>query len=329
MKAIRAHQFGEPAVLQYGTVADLTPSIDQILIKIRAIGVNPVDTYIRSGIYPMKPDLPYVPGFDAAGVIEAVGGDIRHFKPGQRVYVTGSVSGCYAEYALCEEHQVHTLPDQVTFSQGAALGIPYATAYYALMYRAHALPGDSILIHGASGAVGVAAIQISRAGGMRVIGTAGTDTGLTLVKELGAHEVLDHSIPDYLDDVMELTCHQGVNVILEMLANVNLDNDLKVLSKQGRVVVIGNRGEISINPRDIIGRDAAILGMSLFNATDSQRRQIYAAITAGLDNGTLKPIVGKQFPLSDAAEAHRKVLEPGAYGKIVLIVDVEGSKSSY
>jgi len=321
MKAIRVHQFGDLDTLQYENIDELHPAADQLLIKVRAIGVNPVDTYIRSGVHAVKPVLPYTPGYDAAGEIEAIGNKVKHFQAGQRVYLSGSLTGCYAEYALCTESQVHVLPDTVTFNQGASIGIPYATAYYALMYRAHAKPGESILIHGASGAVGVAAIQLARAAGMQVIGTAGTDAGLALIREIGAHEVLDHSIPDYLDQVTELTCHKGVNVILEMLANVNLGNDLKVLSKQGRVVVIGCRGETTINPRDIMGRNASILGMSYFNATDSQKKQIYAALTAGLGNGTLRPVIGKEFSLFDTSAAHRKVLEPGAYGKIILTVD--------
>jgi len=327
MKAIRVHQFGEPEVLQYETVDMVLPAANQILVKIKAIGVNPVDTYIRSGIHAVRPELPYTPGYDAAGVIESVGNDVKHFEVDQRVYISGSITGCYADHALCTEDQVHCLPRSVTYRQGAAIGIPYATAYYALMYRAHTMPGETILVHGGSGAVGIAAIQFARAAGMRVIATAGSDAGKTLVKEVGAHEVLDHSAPDYLDQVMELTCGQGVNVILEMLANANLNNDLKALSKQGRIVVIGCRGEVNINPRDIMVRDAAILGMSFFNASDRQKAQIYSAITAGLDNGSLKPVIGKEFTLPEAAQAHQSVLESGSYGKIVLYLGNKISKN--
>jgi len=321
MKAINIHQFGGPEVMQLETVDELLPSADQLLIKIKAIGVNPVDTYIRSGVYPVKPDLPFTPGFDAAGVIQSAGKDIKHHKVGQRVFLTGSVSGCYAESALCHEAQVYPLPEQVTFAQGAAIGVPYGAAYYALNFRAQAKPGEILLVHGASGAVGIAAIQLARAAGMTVIGTAGSESGRALVSEVGAHDILDHTVPDYLDETMELTCHQGVNVILEMLANVNLEKDLKVLSKHGRVVVIGSRGTVTIDPRDTMGRDAAILGMSLFNASDQQKRQIYTAIGAGLENGTLNPVIGKKFKLSEAAEAHLSVLSPGAYGKTVIEVD--------
>lgn len=320
MKAMRVHTFGGPEVIQLETIARLQPAADQVLVKIKSIGVNPVDTYIRSGTHAVKPVLPYTPGFDAAGIVQAAGPGVKNLQEGQRVFLTGSITGVYAEYALCNTGQVYPLPDTITFSQGAAIGIPYATAYYALMYRAHTMPGETLMIHGASGAVGVAAIQLARAAGIRVIGTAGSDAGKTLIQETGAEHVLDHSIPDYLDEVMELTNHEGTNVILEMLANVNLAKDLKILSKHGRVVVIGCRGEVCINPRDIMGRDAAVLGMSLFNASDRQKSQIYAAICAGLNNGTLKPVVGKEFSLDEAAEAHQYVLQQGAYGKVVLRV---------
>lgn len=321
MKAICVDRFGGPEVLNFTTIDELLPAPHQLLIKIKAVGVNPVDTYIRSGTYPVKPALPYTPGFDAAGVVETIGKDITQFKPGQRVFLSGSDTGCYAESALCREDQVHPLPESITFSQGAALGIPYATAYYALMYRAHAMPGERLLVHGGSGAVGIAAIQFARAAGLRVIATAGTTAGLTLVREAGAMDVLDHSLPDYLDEIMKLTEHQGVNVILEMLANVNLGDDLKILSRGGRVIVIGCRGEATINPRDLMGRNAAILGLSLFNASTKQKQQIFAAIDAGLNNGTLRPVVGQEYALADAAAAHEHILQSGSSGKIVLRPD--------
>ncbi|MDT8420735.1 MAG: NADPH:quinone reductase [Desulfuromonadales bacterium] len=320
IKSIRIHTFGGPEVIQFETVPRQQPAADQVLVKIKAVGVNPVDTYIRAGAHAVKPILPYTPGFDAAGIIEEIGPGVKKFQEGQRVFLIGSITGTYAEYALCNLNQVYPLPDRITFSQGAAIGIPYATAYYALMYRAHTMPGETLLIHGASGAVGIAATQLARAAGIHVIGTAGSDAGKILVSETGAEHVLDHSLPDYLDEVMELTGHEGVNVILEMLANVNLGKDLKILSKQGRVVVIGCRGEASINPRDIMGREAAILGMSLFNANDRQKAQIFAAVCAGLNNGTLTPVVGKEFSLAEAAQAHQYVLQAGAYGKVVLRV---------
>ncbi|HET6371080.1 MAG TPA: zinc-binding dehydrogenase, partial [Nitrospiria bacterium] len=154
---------------------------------------------------------------------------------------------------------------------------------------------------------------------LTVFGTAGTPQGEKLVMEQGAHHVLNHRGTNYLDDLLKLTGGAGVDLILEMLANVNLGKDLTVLAPKGRVVVIGSRGRVEIDPRDTMRRDAAILGMSMPNATDMERFGIFAALTAGLENGTLRPVVGREVPLAEAARAHQMVMEPGAHGKIVLV----------
>jgi NADPH2:quinone reductase len=288
------------------------------VVNIRAVGVNPVETYMRSGNYPRKAILPYTPGADGAGVVAALGDSVNGFKVGERVYLSGSLSGTYAEQALSTEAQVHRLPDNVSFEQGAAIGVPYATAYRAMFQVAHALPAETVLIHGASGGVGTAAVQLGRAAGLTVIGTGGTEKGRTLVAEQGAQFVLDHSQPNYLDEVMKLTDGRGVDLIIEMLANVNLGKDIPLLAIKGRVVVVGNRGTVEINPRDAMSRDATIHGMTLFNCTPQDLRSIHAALVAGLENGSLRPVIGQRLPLADAARAHEEVMKPGAYGKIVL-----------
>lgn len=321
MKAIRVSQFGDPSALGLEEVPDPQPGPEQVLVRIHAAGVNPVDTYIRSGTYARKPQLPYTPGSDGAGVVKAVGAAVTTVTRGDRVYVTGTSggTGTYAELAIAEARQVHSLPDHLSFSQGAAVGVPYATAYRALFQRAHAVPGETVLVHGASGGVGTAALQIGRAFGLRMIGTAGTDRGRALVREQGAEQVLSHRAPGYLEELLKVTGGRGVDVIVEMLANVNLAKDLTVLAFNGRVVVVGNRGTIELNPREAMSRDATILGMTLFNVREAERTRIDAALNAGLRVGTLNPIVGRELPLADAPRAHEAVLEPGAYGKIVLV----------
>lgn len=319
MKAIRVDEFGGPEVMRLVDAPDPQPEAGQVLVRVHAAGVNPVDAYIRAGAYARLPPLPYTPGMDGAGVVEAIGEGVARVAPGDRVYLGGTISGAYAELALCDESQAHVLPQNVSFAQGAAVNVPYATAYRALFQRAHALPGEMVLIHGASGGVGVAATQLARAAGMKVIGTGGTEQGRKLVLEQGAHHALDHRTPDYLEQLLDLTGGRGVDVVLEMLANVNLDKDLNVLARNGRVVVIGNRGTVEINPRAAMSRDASIHGMSLLNAPASEFPVIHAALGAGLENGTLRPVVGQEMPLADAPRAHKAVMEPGAYGKIVLI----------
>lgn len=319
MQAIRIGEFGGPEVMRLEEIPAPRPGAGEIVIRVRAAGVNPVDTYIRSGTYPIKPRLPYTPGMDAAGVVETIGEGVTRVAPGDRVYTAGTTSGAYAEMALCAERQVHPLPEGLSFSQGAAVPVPYATAYRALFHRARAVAGECVLVHGASGGVGLAAVQIARAAGMVVIGTGGTPAGRDLATREGAHHVLDHRAPGYLDRAVALTGGRGVDVVLEMLANVNLARDLKILAPLGRVVVIGSRGPIEIDPRDTMTRDASILGMLLLNAGEHETDSIHAALRAGLENGTLRPVVGREMRLSEAPQAHVAVLEPGARGKIVLV----------
>jgi NADPH2:quinone reductase len=319
MKAIRIHEFGGPEVMKLEEVPDLAAGPGQVVVSVKAVGVNPVDTYIRSGAYAVKPPLPYTPGLDAAGTVEAVGEGVESVEVGERVYVAGTLRGAYAEQALCDAAQVHHLPERVSFAQGAGVNVPYATAYRALYHRAHGQSGETVLVHGASGGVGIAAVQMARAGGFTVIGSAGTDKGRKLVLEQGAHHVVDHRRDGYVEEIMTLTKGRGVDVILEMLANVNLAKDLTLLALRGRVVVIGNRGSIEINPRATMQRDLSILGLTLMNAGKEELVSIHAALVAGLESGTLRPVVGRQMPLAEAPRAHRAVMEPGAYGKIVLI----------
>lgn len=319
MKAIRVQEFGGPEQLRLEEVSDPQPASGQVLVRVHAAGVNPVDGYIRSGAHVVKPPLPFTPGMDGAGVVEGVGEGVRSFRAGDRVYVAGSLSGTYAELTLCAEHQVHPLPSSLSFGQGAGVGVPYATAYRALFLRAHAMPGETVFVHGATGGVGLAAIQLARAAGMRVIGSGGTEDGRRVALEQGAHEVLDHHAEGYLEKLSQMTGGLGADVVLEMLANVNLNRDLEIVAKRGRVVVIGSRGTIEINPRLTMTRDASILGLSLVNATKEELAMIHAALVAGLESGTLRPVVGREMPLSDAASAHEAVMQPGAHGKIVLL----------
>jgi NADPH2:quinone reductase len=320
MKAIRVHEFGVPEVLRLEEVPTPQPGADEVLVRMHAIGVNPVETYIRAGTYARLPALPYTPGNDGAGVIEQIGDSVTEFKPGDRVYTGGSLTGStYAEFALYKTTQVHRLPPSVSFAQGAAMGTPYATAYRGLFQRANAKPGETVLVHGASGGVGTAAVQLALARGLRVFGTAGSDEGRKLAREQGAHEVFDHGAPDHFEQIMNATDGRGVDVIVELLANVNLGKDLTILAKGGRVAIVGSRGHVEINPRDAMQRDVDLRGMVLPNTPPADLASIHAALVAGLENGTLRPVIGKEFPLAEAAQAHRAVMEPGALGKIILV----------
>lgn len=295
------------------------PQAGQVLVRVKAAGVNPVDTYVRAGLFGYSPQVPYTPGADAAGLIEAVGDGVTRVAAGQRVFGGRSASGAYAELATFDEAFVAPLPERISFAQGACVGIPFVTAYWALHRKAKVQPGETVLVHGASGGVGTAAVQLARAAGLSVIGTAGSPKGQALVRELGAAHVLDHRDPRHFQQVLELTGGKGVSVILEMLADQNLGQDLKILAPFGRVVVIGSRGTVEIDPREAMVREATILGTRLGNLTREEAQAIYAQLAQGLAEGALAPVVGRELPLAQAVEAHEAVMRPPAYGNFVLI----------
>jgi NADPH2:quinone reductase len=318
MRTISVEKFGGPEVLQLREVADLKPGADQLLIRVHAAGVNPVDSYIRSGSYAKLPPLPYTPGIDGAGVVQAAGAQVRGYRKGQRVYLSGSLSGTYAEQCLCLPTQVHPLPPQVSFEEGACLGIPYATASYAMFHRGGAKRGSSVLIHGATGGVGLAALQLARRAGLRVFATGGSDRGRQLLRDQGADYVFDHNQPGYHQDILESTQGGGVDLILEMLANVNLGRDLPLLALNGCVVVVGSRGAVQILPRDLMQREADIRGVMLFNAPSGILARIHSDMLSGLTEGTIKPVTRAVFPLEEAPRAAEMLMQPGAAGKIII-----------
>lgn len=325
MKAIRVHAFGGPEVLRCEEVPIPEPKAGEVLVAIHAIGVNPVDTYIRSGTYATRPALPYTPGTDAAGTVAAWGAGIQGLAAGDRVYLAGTRSGAYAEYALCDRGQVFPLPATASFDQGAALGVPCATAWRALFRRGNASAGETVLIHGATGGVGLAAVQLARAAGLRVLATGGSDEGRELVRKHGAHAVFDHHAGDY---IAQIKAQGGVDLIVEMLANVNLDRDLEMLAPCGRVAVVGNRGRVEIDPRALMQREADIRGVMLSAATGREQQSTHAGLQAALANGALVPVIGKRFALEDAAKAHVAAMAPGHLGKVVLVTAQDAQRSS-
>ena len=323
MFAIVAREFGGPDVLKLEQLPDPMPGPGQVRVRVSAVGVNPYDTYMRAGGYAINPPLPYTPGADAAGAIDLVGDGVSGFAVGDRVYVGGTAQhkayGAYASLVICAQGQVHSLPSPVSVAQGAGVNVPYVTAWRALFGRAAARAGDTVFIHGASGGVGVAATQLACAAGLTVVATAGTADGLALVTAQGAHHALNHHREGYLDELSEVTGGRGPDVILEMLANVNLDHDLSAAARSGRVVIVGNRGRVEIDPRQIMSKDISVFGLALWTVPDDELARAHRAIGAGLANGSIRPVVGQELPLKEAGRAHELVREAGARGKIVLV----------
>ena len=322
MRAIRVTSFGGPEVLTLVETPDPQPGPGQVRVRVHAAGVNPVETYIRTGTYAFKPPLPYTPGSDAAGVVDALGDGVTGLAVGDRVYMAGPMvasTGSYAELVVNDARHVHALPTSLSFAQGAAVGVACSTAWRALFQKAGAKSGETVLVHGGSGSVGTAAIQLARAAGLTVIATAGTAKGLALVTSLGAHRAIDHSLPDARAAIKAAAEGRGPDVVIEMLANVNLTADAELLAPRGRIVVVGSRGAIEFMPRLLMGKEATVYGMTLPNMTADEWRDVNAGVQAALAAGTLKPVVNREIPLAEAAQAHEAVMSGGAAGKIVLV----------
>jgi NADPH2:quinone reductase len=203
MKAIQVTEFGGPEVLKLNELPTPKPEPGQVLVKVGAAGVNPYDTFMRAGIYYIKPQLPFTPGSDGAGTVVAVGPGVESVKPGDRVYTARTITGAYAEYTLTLEAQAQRLPSNLSFEQGAGVWVPYGTAYHAIHHEANVRSSDTVLVHGASGGVGSASVQMLRAMGCTVFGTASSQVGLDLVKREGATQVFNHGKAGYTDEIME------------------------------------------------------------------------------------------------------------------------------
>lgn len=328
MKAIRVQRFGGPEVLQVETnVAVPEVTDDQVLIKVVYAGVNPVETYIREGQYSKLPELPYTPGSDAAGYVQQIGKNVSHLKVGDRVFVggasNGSNSGSYAEFIVADSTYVFPLHPRLSFAQGASLGVPFFTAYKALILRAQTKPGEKVLIHGASGAVGTAAVQIARALGAVVVGTAGTKEGMDVVSGCGAHHVFNHNHKNYEKKMVE-HLGSGFDVIIEHLANVNLGHDIQMLREGARVMIVGCRGSVSINPRHLMAPEARVQGVALGSSSAGEWTEMGAAIVAGVEAGWVNPVINREYSLDQVAQVHYDIIHSkGAKGKLVLKVSNE------
>ncbi len=318
MKVIEVKEFGDPEVMELVEKPEPAAGLGEVVVQVRAIGVNPVETYIRAGTYPKLPDLPYTPGGNVAGIISARGPDVSLWQLGDRVYSAATISGAYGEMALCRTDQVFRLPDNISFAQGAAIGVPAATAWRALFIRGRAKAGERVLVHGASGSVGQAAVQLARDAGMVVFGTAGTEQGCTLVQDLGA-QAFNHNQEGYESALLSASSGEGFDLILEMLANKNLAKDLLLLAPRGRVIIIGSRGPIEIDPRLTMGKETEIRGLAIFNATHEESVATHTALISAMERGVLLPTVSREMALEDAPLAHHLVMNDGNCGKIVLI----------
>ncbi|CEF67822.1 Quinone oxidoreductase [Strongyloides ratti] len=292
----------------------------ECLINVKFAGVNPVDTYIREGKYPVLPELPYIPGREGSGIVVQIGPAFKgQISIGDRVWFSSPRTGSCAEF--CAAKHVFPLPKEAPLEYGAVLGIAYSSAFRALFMKANITESDTLLIHGASGGVGTAAIQLAKSVGAKVIGTAGSVEGMELIKKHGCDEVYNHRTPEYINQLKE-TYPQGFSIILEVLANVNLDKDLDLVGKKGKIVIIGNRGMAQIDARKLMAKESMITGVGLAHTTPQEFPVIGSTLSTLLNQKKIFPIIQKIGKLEDLSQLHDEIMDPNVTrtGKITVSI---------
>lgn len=328
MKAIQINEFGGPEVLKTVEIDEPYPNEDEVKVKVFVTGLNPSEAYTITGTYGYNvPNLPYVPGYDATGVIEEVGSSVNHFKKGDRVFLSAFSAerntGTYAEKVVTDAKNVFRLPDNISFKEGAALGIPVFTAYKAIFLKANVRAGETVLVHGASGSVGSMAVQMAKAIGATVIGTSSTEEGRQTILDLGADHAMDHISEDNKEEVLNITNDQGPDVIIEMLANANLETDMQVIVKYGRIIIVGSRDTIEVNPRNLMTSEAIVTGMTFTYPTQKEMKEMQYGVNALLEIGAIRSLIGNEFTLDEPVEAHKSLMESSGNGRTIFVVQEE------
>jgi NADPH:quinone reductase len=321
MKAIVFDKTGGPEVMKLADVPKPEVKPGNVLIKVRAAGINFADTLFRQGQYLMQPKLPDTPGLEAAGEIEAVGAGVTGLRAGQRVAALGSKM--YAEYALAPAAQVIPVPDSVSFEHAAAFPVQVLTAWHMIHTSHKTGPGQTVLVHSAAGGVGIVAVQIAKAAGARVIGTVSSDSKFALVKEYGADEVINYSTRDFAEEANRLTGGRGVDLILDAVGATTMDKGLTCLAPFGHLILYGRSGGVPepLNVFRLFEKSIKVSGFVLYTVAavpDTMRRGIEESFRL-MAEGKLKLLVGKSFPLASAAEAHKFMESRASTGKLVLI----------
>ncbi len=322
MKAMLATRWGDPKDLEYADVPTPTPGSDEVLIDVKAIGCNFPDILLVQGKYQKRPPLPFSPGVEASGVVRACGANVRRFKPGDRVFaMTGF--GAYAEAVVVPDRQLFALPLALGFDEGAAFGLVYQTSYCALVRRAALRAGEWLLVHGAAGGVGLAAVQIGKALGARVIATAGAAEKLEIARQSGADVLINYRTEDWVARVKDVT-GGGADVIYDPVGGDVFDGSTRCIGFEGRLLVIGFAGgripEIAANR--ILLKNISIIGVhwGLYQERGSPLvRQWMDELLNLVERGKLRPVIWKKFPLPQAAQALAAIASRESYGKVVLV----------
>jgi len=315
MRAVRYHEHGGPEVLQVEDVPRPEPASDELLVRVEAAGVNPVDTYFREGAYPL-PGLPWTPASDVAGVVEDVGDGVSGFEPGDGAFATGlgrEHQGTCAEYVTVPEGLAATLPDDCGFEEGAVVALVGVTAWQALVHHGGIEPGERVLVHSGSGGVGHVAVQLGAAAGARVTTTA-SPTYHDHLLDLGAGTVLDYA----RDDLAEAVADAGApDIVLDTLADEYFELDAEVAARGATIVGIGNEAATAPVPMGL-GKfnDLRFQTMSMFNTPDTGA--VLDRLATLMAVGDVVPEIAGTYDLEETAEAHRDVLGESFLGKLVV-----------
>ena len=321
MKAMRLAEFGSPENLRLEEAPDPELREGHVVIRVKATGINPADLVRMSGKYPQPLPLPYTPGTDVAGEVEAIGAGVGHVRVGERVFGRSLNGGGYAEKACLPTNEIFPLPENLSFAEGAAIPVPFYTAYVALHHKAQLKEGETVLISAGGGGVGVAAIQLAKAAGARVITTVGSQEKAERTKELGADIALNYKEQDFAAEVQSLTDGKGVDVIIENVAADNFAQDFSALGRHGRIVLIGTGTGKALESTFMTGaalfKEATIYGMALPNSV-ALIPDIANALIPLFADQKVKAMVHKSYPLVEAQQALRDLVAGKVFGKLVL-----------
>jgi NADPH2:quinone reductase len=323
MKALIASRWGEPAELEYRDVPDPEPGPGEVLVETRAAGCNFFDILMVQGKYQVKPPLPFTPGNEIAGIVRAVGPQVTRVQPGQRV-VASLEWGGYAELAVAAAERVHPIPDAMPFDQAAAFYVVYQTSYAALVRRAALQPGEWLLVHGAAGGVGLAAVQIGKALGARVIATAGTGAKVEIARQSGADVLINYQTEDWVERVKAVTGGEGADVIYDPVGGDVFDGSTKCIAFEGRILTIGFAGgripTLAINR--VLLKNFSVVGVhwGYYQRRGSRLVQEWMdALLKLYEQGRIRPVVYQSYPLREAAAALGALSARESYGKVVLV----------
>lgn len=317
------HRWGEPDELAYADVPAPAPGPGEVLVDVRAAGCNFFDILMVQGKYQVRPPFPFSPGAEAAGVVRAVGSGAGRVRPGERV-IAWADWGCYAEQVVVPESGVFPTPGGMPDVEAAAFFVVYQTAYCALAQRAALRPGEWLLVHGAAGGVGLAAVQVGKALGARVIATAGTPAKLEIARASGADVLIDYTREDWIERVKAVTDGEGADVIYDPVGGDVFDGSTKCIAFEGRLLTVGFAGgripSVALNR--VLLKNFSVVGVhwGFYRRRGSPLVQAWLEALSGLyATGRIRPVVYRTYPLREAAAALRALAQRESHGKVVLV----------